>query len=242
MSIDFPSDPRPKGLDWRLHFSLTLTIAWLLLGFAYISSVIGWSDFVHQNAPSLGSFLEGAFAPLAFLWLVVGFFLQQKQLTENTKTIQMQLAEMRRTAEQAEIQSRAIAADELHSRQDTFMRVVEMAKEQLGNLAGFILTFYLESGGDTDELWTAMGQGDSGVFSRRIVGWCWSGEVSPQELFYGSEARAKHSRLFIRAFERLQRSAAQCDPDGMIAEALEDSAHGRVYRFMVESRPDQPAD
>jgi hypothetical protein len=241
MSIDFPSDPRPEGLDWRLHFSLTLTIAWLLLGFAYISSVIGWTDFVRQNAPSLGSFLEGAFAPLAFLWLVVGFFLQQKQLTENTRTIQMQLAEMRRTAEQAEIQSRAIAADELHSRQDTFMRVVEMVREQLGNLGGWIVTNHLEGGGDMVELWTAMGQGDPGVFSRRIVWWCYTGEVSPREFFYGTEVRARHTQLFVRAFERLEASAAQCDPDGMISEALQDSAHGRVYRLMVEHRPDKPA-
>jgi hypothetical protein len=239
MSSDLPSDLALEGRDWRLHFSLGLTIVWLLLGLTYISGVVGWTDFVRQNAPSLGSFLEGAFAPLAFLWLVVGFFLQQKQLTENTKTIQMQLAEMRRTAEQAEIQSRAIAADELHSRQDTFMRVVEMVREQLGNLAGFIVTFYPEGGADADKLWKAMGEGDSGAFGRMIVGWCWSGKVTPRELFYGTEARARHSRLFIRAFERLQASAAQCDPDGMISEALDDSVNGRLYRFMVENRPDR---
>ena len=241
MSTDAPSDFDAGPKDWRLHFSLALTIVWLLLGFAYISSVVGWTDFVRQNAPSLGSFLEGAFAPLAFLWLVVGFFLQQKQLTENTRTIQMQLAEMRRTAEQAEIQSRAIAADELHSRQDTFIRVAEMVKEQLGNLGGFLVTSHLGGGGEMEKLWNATGQGDTGVFSRTIVGWCWAGRVSPPDLFYGDEARARHSRLFIRAFERLQASAAQCDPDGMISEALEDSAHGRVYRFMVENRPDSPA-
>jgi hypothetical protein len=241
MSIEFSSDVEPVGADWRLHFSVGLTIVWLLLGFTYISGVIGWTDFVRQNAPSLGSFLEGAFAPLAFLWLVVGFFLQQKQLTENTKTIQMQLAEMRRTAEQAEIQSRAIAADELHSRQDTFIRVVEMVKEQLAHLGGWIVTTHLEGGGDMAELWTVLGQGDPGVFSRRMIWLCFTEEVSPRELFYGTEARARHSRLFIRAFERLETSAAQCDPDGMISEALQDSAHGRVYRLMVESRPDQAA-
>ena len=242
MSNDLSSDLEVQGTDWRLHFSLGLTIVWLLLGFTYISGVVGWTDFVRQNAPSLGSFLEGAFAPLAFLWLVVGFFLQQKQLTENTKTIQMQLAEMRRTAEQAEIQSRAIAADELHSRQDTFMRVVEMVKEQLGNLGGFIGTSHLEGGGDMTELWESVGKGDHGAFSRRMIWWCWTGEVSPRELFYGTEARARHSRLFIRAFERLGRSAAQCDPDGMISEALEDSFHGALYRLMVEHRPDHPGE
>ena len=238
MSIDSPSDLEPQGRDWRLHFSLGLTIVWLLLGFAYISGVVGWTDFVRQNAPSLGSFLEGAFAPLAFLWLVVGFFLQQKQLTENTRTIQMQLAEMRRTAEQAEIQSRAIAADELHSRQDTFMRVVEMVREQLGNLGGFIVTSHLEGGGETGELWTAVGQGDSGVFSRRIIGWCWAGEVSPRELFvrYGGPRQAQPSSSSAPS-RGWRASAAQCDPDGMISEALQDSPHGRVYRFMVEQPP-----
>jgi hypothetical protein len=203
--------------------------------------VVGWTDFARQNAPSLGSFLEGAFAPLAFLWLVVGFFLQQKQLTENTRTIQMQLAEMRRTAEQAEIQSRAIAADELHSRQDTFMRLVAMVKEQLGNLGGFIATSHLEGGDEMVELWESVGKGDDGAFSRRIIWWCWTGEVLPPDLFYGTEPRVRHSRLFIRAFERLRRSASQCDPDGMISEALDDSFHGAVYRLMIEHRPDQSA-
>jgi hypothetical protein len=66
--------------------------------------------------------------------------------------------------------------------------------------------------------------------------------VSPPELFYGTEARARHTQLFIRAFERLGRSAAPCDPEGMISEALEDSMHGRFYRFMIESSPDPAAE
>ena len=44
---------------------------------------IGWDRFISQPADALGGFLEGAFAPLAFLWLVVGFFLQQRQLMEK---------------------------------------------------------------------------------------------------------------------------------------------------------------
>ena len=82
----------------------------------------------------------------------------------------------------------------------------------------------------------------SGVFSRRLTWLCFTEEVTPRELFYGTEARARHSRLFIRAFERLEASAAQCDPDGMISEALDDSFDGAVYRFMVEHRPDQAAE
>ena len=39
---------------------------------------------------TLGNFLEGAFAPLAFLWLVIGYFLQKKELVQNTTAIKMQ--------------------------------------------------------------------------------------------------------------------------------------------------------
>ena len=56
------SSIRPSGgFDWRLRISFLLTLAWLFLGVLYISSVVGWTDFARQNAPSLGGFLEGAF-------------------------------------------------------------------------------------------------------------------------------------------------------------------------------------
>ena len=71
------SEPR----DWRLAFGLGITAAWIVMGLLYIANVVGWLDFVRQSAPDLGGFLEGAFAPLAFLWLVIGFFLQQRQLS-----------------------------------------------------------------------------------------------------------------------------------------------------------------
>ena len=139
MAIDVAT-PNEQGAserrDWRLTFSLVLTVGWVALGVIYISRIVGWRDFASQNAPSLGSFLEGAFAPLAFLWLVVGFFLQQRQLQDNTATIQLQLEQMRRSAEQAEIQARAIAADELHSRQDTFLRARLLVANQLAMISG----------------------------------------------------------------------------------------------------------
>ena len=134
--------------DWRLRVSVGLTAVWLVLGFLYISNIVGWNGFVQQQAPALGSFLEGAFAPLAFLWLVVGFFLQQRQLEQNTSMLSAQLETMRRSAEQSEIQSRAIAADELHSRQDTFLRIAEMVREQLGVTAGWLYTSWAAGAGE----------------------------------------------------------------------------------------------
>jgi len=237
---DLPLDSAPHGRDWRLRLSLAFTVVWVLLGIIYISSVVGWTDFARQNAPALGGFLEGAFAPLAFLWLVVGFFLQQQQLHQNTETIRAQLVEMRRTAEQSEIQSRAIAADELHSRQDTFLRVVDVVNEQLGVIGGYL--FMSWGMGDAIEdalqLWGSLGHGDPGAFSRRIVRLCYSGEEQPGVFFWGTDVRRRHSENFVAIFDRLLRHAERCDPDAIIADALRDGMHGRVYRFIQECRPE----
>jgi hypothetical protein len=245
MSSTLDTAPAAARRDWRLRFSLVFTLVWLFLGFLYISSQVGWVSFVTQRAPELGGFLEGAFAPLAFLWLVVGFFLQQQQLEQNTRTIERQLEVMQRTAEQAEVQARAIAADEMHSRQDVFMRVAAMVNEQLGGIAGWILTSWM---GDPEvgkmdgpnggiELWRATGAGDFTAFNRRMIQAFYMNEVTAAELFWGTEIRSRHTRNFATNFERLLATAARCDPDGIISDALRDGSHGRIYKILIESKP-----
>jgi hypothetical protein len=230
----------PEGRDWRLSFGLALTLFWLLLGFAYIANVVGWVGFIRQGAPDLGSFLEGAFAPLAFLWLVIGFFLQQRQLTENTRAIERQYHALKASAEQAEIQARAIAANELHARQDTFMDVARMVSTQLGVITGYL---WMSSQGEKTgneavaQLWTQLGGGDHGTFSRLMVALCFTGNEPPAELFWSTPIRKRHSESLIKTFERLVSHAERCDPDGMIADAVRADAHGRVYQFALQSRP-----
>lgn len=234
---------RLRGLDPRLLVSLGITCVWIFLGVLYITSVVGWIDFANLNAPSLGGFLEGAFAPLAFLWLVVGFFMQQTQLTQNTRVVEQQLEVLRQTAEQAEVQSRAIAADELHSRQDTYLRIVGIVSEQLGTIAGFLVTSWEadalpEEEREVRELWDRFGSGDSNAFSLRITALIYTKAVEPKELFYGTEIRGQHCRNYRHAFERLLARAAACDPDDIIGAALRESQNGRVYRFMVDADPE----
>jgi hypothetical protein len=236
-----PSSTAPAGADWRLRLGVGATAVWLVLGTLYISSVVGWGDFVRHKAPELGEFLDGAFAPLAFLWFVVGFFLQQRQLEDNTAMLSQQLEVMRQTAAQAEVQSRAIAADELHSRQDTFLRIADMVSQQLGVTAGWLYTSWAAGeDGEMDgalEIWRTQGAGDHGAFDRACVRLIYSGRIPAAELFWGTPIRSGHSDSFLRAFERLLRLAEGCDPDGVIADAIRGGTHGRVARFISESQP-----
>jgi hypothetical protein len=117
-------------VDWRTWFGLAVTFAWLLLGYIYIGHTVGWTAFTSLPADQLGSFLEGAFAPLAFLWLVIGYFIQQAELQQNTRALQSQLLEIERTAEQSVIQSEKMAASEVHARQETFLNIVQNVRSQ----------------------------------------------------------------------------------------------------------------
>ncbi len=230
--------------DWRLGFGVSATLIWLALGFWYISTVVGWGEFVGQNAPSLGSFLEGAFAPLAFLWLVVGFFLQQRQLMDNTEAVRAQYVEMRRSAEQAEIQSQAILDNEIHIRQDLFIKTLETVKEQLGVIAGFLCLSYdpeVEGrvlGADSGEMWRQFSTGDPALFSRRAVTFYYANPSLRNDFAFGSQIRSRHSRrFFIEVFERLEAAGDHADPHGFLVEALRDSTHGRLYALLCAEDP-----
>lgn len=49
---------------------------------------------------AVGDFLAGAFSPLAFLWLVLGFIQQGQELRQGTKALELQAEELKASVEQ----------------------------------------------------------------------------------------------------------------------------------------------
>ena len=220
-----------------------------MCGALYVSANIGWSNFVTLPAAELGNFLEGAFAPLAFLWLVIGYFLQQKELEQNTAALQAQAIEIKRTAEEAAVQSDRMAASETLARQQAFMEVARSVQSQLGSIGGFL--FISSQAADAEgtvtpeeisELFNRVSTNDHEVFSRRLL----QAHISATEedartrLFYGTEVRARHTNNFIFTFERLMKRVHDVDPDGMLRDAFGASAHGLIYRIMKEHQTRAP--
>jgi hypothetical protein len=239
---------RSRGRDWRIWLGLSLSAGWLLLGAAYVSTTVGWTRFASLPADKLGSFLEGAFAPLAFLWLVIGYFLQQKELQQNSRALQAQAVEIQRTAEQAVIQSRQMAASELHARQETFLRIAESVREQLGAISGLL---YVSSQGNAGsgaisreemaQLFAQLSAGDDALFSRRLLQLSIELEDSDSfDLFYGTAIRARHTNHFIFVFERLVRRATELDTEDMIRDTLLASGHAFMYNIAKRHQADAP--
>lgn len=240
-----------RSPDWRIWLGLAVTLSWLLLGALYISQDIGWGNFVHLPAAELGSFLEGAFAPLAFLWLVIGYFLQQKELQQNTLALKAQAEEIHRTAEQAVIQSEKMAASEIHARQEAFLNIYRAVRGQLGSITGFLYISSQSTRADgtvtpeeQSKLFAESGQ-DTELFARRMMELHTQLSDQPEEqyaLFYGSSVRARHSNSIIFTFERLMRRAEEVDPDKMIRDAMLTSAHGFIFNIARRHQVNAPAE
>lgn len=238
-SVDRPTSMR--DLDWRVWLGLSLTALYLFFALAYITAKTGWVGFINQPLADMGSFLEGAFAPLAFLWLVIGYFLQQKELQQNTEALRAQSREIERTAQQAAIQTERMVAGELYTRQELFMQMLEHVRAQLGTIAGLLfISSQSNVAGDgqvTPEEQMQLFRDstiDPQTFSRRLLTLNLTVEGDDQShlFFYGTDVRARHSNNFIVTFEKLIDEARAVDHHNILEDSLFTSAHGFLYRLL----------
>lgn len=222
--------------DWRIQFGLIVTFLWLLAGSLYISATVGWRAFATMPIDQVGNFLEGAFAPLAFLWLVIGLFIQQTILAQNNHELYHSNIV---SAQQAE----ALAANERNARQETFFKIADNTRRQLGGISGLLLVSSKGAQGDGSiseaefaEMWHHFATGDFEIFSRRFLTLAGRGE-DLQPLFYGTQIRITHTENFIVNFDRLLKLARECDINGIITDAQLHSAHGLLSSRMRELHP-----
>jgi len=223
--------------DWRIWLGLVITVGWIGGGIWYLGHVSETTPTQNFSLEAVGSFLEGAFAPLAFLWLVIGLFIQQRELANNTEAL-------RKTSEQSEMQTQAIAATEMNARQGTFFKIKENVFRQLGGIAGMLYASSMGPPGsgqmsleEMDENFTHLAQGDCELFARKFLTLTFLDEGEPEELFYGTEIRRRHTGNFMKTFERLCRLAKNCDVDGIIEDSLMQNAFGLLYLRMREHKP-----
>ena len=81
--------------DKRFAFGIIASTLWI--------AIAAWMLFTQDHPKELnawGDFLAGFSAPLAFLWLVLGYMQQGEELKQSTQALQLQAAELRSSVEQ----------------------------------------------------------------------------------------------------------------------------------------------
>jgi hypothetical protein len=224
--------------DWRIWFGLVITFIWIGGGLMFVISSVQADPEQGLTLGVIGNFLEGAFAPLAFLWLVLGLFMQQRELANNTEML-------RRTSEQSEKQTQAIAATEMNARQETFFKIAESVKHQLGGITGMLFAGGLGPVGsnrysrdEIADMFQKASSGDTEIFARELMSMEYLEEGGIGSLLYDTEIRRRHTRNYRRTYERLRELARGCDVDGIIVDSLNQSGFGLLYRRMIEYTPE----
>ncbi|KQV60136.1 hypothetical protein ASC95_01265 [Pelomonas sp. Root1217] len=84
---------------WLYALGGALTLAYLVLLGLYCFG--RWAEIRGLAPNNIGDFLAGAFSPLAFAWLVLGFIQQGIELRQNSAALRLQAEELRSAAEHA---------------------------------------------------------------------------------------------------------------------------------------------
>ncbi|HHQ6565536.1 TPA: hypothetical protein ACSTJX_000332 [Serratia fonticola] len=78
-------------------FGAVITVVYFF-ALCFVIVNLNLAHFTSWN--ELGDFLAGAFSPVAFLWLVLGYLQQQKELQQNTKALELQALELKNSVDQ----------------------------------------------------------------------------------------------------------------------------------------------
>lgn len=93
------AEQKPIGKNTKLPLiGLFVTFLWLLLVITYATT--HWAAMVKLKPYEVADFAAGVFAPLAFLWLVLGFFQQGEELRNSGQALWLQGQELQNSVEQ----------------------------------------------------------------------------------------------------------------------------------------------
>lgn len=118
------------------------------LGLTPMSS---WNEF--------GDFLAGAFSPIAFLWLILGYLQQQRELQQNTRALEIQAEELKNSVEQykemVKVANEQLEADRSMALQQN--ELLELENKPDISFSGF--SWLMSSGNDFTYHWNLINHG-----------------------------------------------------------------------------------
>jgi len=207
------------------------TVIWVAAVLLFISWRGAWDKFLTLDLNLVGDFVAGVTAPLAFWWLVLGYFQQGIELRQNVEALERQSEETANLVSQAQVQAEAIKANELHARRDTFFRLAELLLNEQSTILNSLIALCV--GHQESDVWEEYSKGNIKHFHHKFYAILDGYERHIAPKFEGN-AFAKGQFMtdinhYIENYEQLTKKAAECDPDKSILSIYELGIEGRIY-------------
>ncbi|EPH3360819.1 hypothetical protein PCE38_002743 [Citrobacter freundii] len=101
---------------WGWIITIVYFIVIFIIGtIAELSMPKNWSDW--------GDFLSGLCSPVAFIWLIIGYYQQQSELQQNTEALRLQAGELKNSVK--------VAEQQLDQAKKSFIATVKQSDENM---------------------------------------------------------------------------------------------------------------
>ena len=180
----------------------------------------------------LGDFFAGFAAALAFIWLVIGYFLQSAELRLQRIELGSQRQATTRVAEETKRQAEAVSANEIHARRDVFFRYAEILISDLRYLAADML---MNSSGFLNKSKDLSGVGFSSiVFDDLLRAISAARVIDTISRMYYNDRWPHNAKRYISGYSSLIDAADECDPTGETSKWLQSAPYGVLAKRMTE--------
>ena len=227
------------GLIVLFGFSVAVSLLWLGgVGF-YVFAKIGFAQLFGLPVPEIAMIAATAFAPLAALWLVTGLLYNGLTLKKQGNTIDLLLAQTRRSADHAEAMVRTLMEAQVQTRSATVLRNADLFINELNDLLSDILVrFGLLQPAHTELVWQRVGDGNRWAFCKVLL---LNADNSPhfkedlKNQLMRDEILSNAVRTFCYRFEQMFTMLERHDIEHYLTKIFEEGALGRVYLRFVEA-------
>lgn len=213
---------KTSGFNVYLLVGVVLTIAWFWFAAHYASIKIDAVADLKLNL--LGDFIAGFIAPVTVIWLVLGYFLQIKELQNTVRELQQSVDAQNR-------QAQSVEANTAHVQRDVFLQLAGQIIEQLdADVAGFLKhqnpDILRTSGAATFSANVVIKECAIYLTVQRASVVEWLHRQGPE----GNHWPSKFLASYKKHYEFLLKEAELADKTSTLKSFYEQSAYGDVYR------------
>lgn len=227
------------GLIVLFSFSVAASLLWLGGVLFYIYAKIGFPQLFGLPTPDVVMIAATAFLPVIFLWLVVGLLYNAMTLHKQGHTINLLLAQTRRSADHAEAMVRTMMETQVQTRSALVLHNADLFINELNDLlSDIVVRLGLIQPAHTELVWQRVGDGNRWAFCKVLLQ---NADNSPkfkddlQNQLKRDDILSNAVRTFCYRFEQMFTMLERHDIEHYLTKIFEEGSLGRVYLRFVEA-------
>ncbi len=226
------------GVIILFSFSVAASLLWFGGVVFYIYAKIGFSSLFGLLVPEIAMIAATTFLPIIFLWMVVGLLYNVITLRKQGGTINLLLAQTRRSADHAEAMVRTMMETQLQTRSALVIHNADLFINELNDfLSDIVVRLGLIQPAHSEMIWQRVGDGNRWAFCKVVLQ---NAENSPRfdedlkNQLQRDEILSKAIRTFCYRFEQMFTMLERHDIEHYLTKIFEEGSLGKVYLRFVE--------